>query len=126
MVKSELMHEEVDGKTYWFVGNAPDVKRTSPVAYFLPAYDEYCVAYNDYRITLDPIYYQQAILGNAIVMNGRNAGVWKRKFKNGAVVISLSPFSKLTASEDRALAAAARRYGEFLDMPVMLEGGSLS
>jgi len=122
MVKSELLHEDLRDRTYWFAGKAPAVKRGAPAAYLLPAYDEYCVAYKDYTLTLDPIYYKQAILGNALVINGRSAGIWKRTFNNGAVVISSSPFSKLTATEDRALRAVARRFGEFLELPVVVEG----
>src|SRR5262245_8469706 len=122
MVKAEILHEEIEGKTYWFAANASAARRGSTAAYLLPAYDEYCVAYKDYSLTLDPVYYQQAILGNALVINGRSAGIWKRTFDEGAVVITSNPFSKLTDSENRALAAAARRYGEFLEMPVVMEG----
>jgi Winged helix DNA-binding domain len=119
-VRSELSHESVEGKTYWFAGNGPAVKRGAPVAYLLPAYDEYCVAYKDYSLTLDPVYYKQAILGNALVVDGRSAGIWKRTYKDGEVVITSWPFNKLTATEERALTSAARRYGEFLELPVTL------
>jgi hypothetical protein len=36
------------------------------------------------------------------------------------VTIELNPFRRLTKAEQRAVAAAAQRYGEFLGLPVIL------
>src|SRR5712691_6941388 len=40
MVKSQLMHEVVDGQTYWLSTAMPTAKDMSPTAYLLPNFDE--------------------------------------------------------------------------------------
>ena len=42
-----------------------------------------------------------------------------RTVKKGAVVIECAPFRTLTATESHVFHAAAARYGEFLEMPVV-------
>jgi len=63
-------------------------------------------------------------LGNAltavIVVDGQMVGTWRRTIDKDAVVIEINPFIALTKSQDRAIAAAAQRYGEFLEKSVVL------
>src|SRR5258706_567515 len=47
MVKSKLIHEAVDGQTYWFSTATPPVKDLSSTVYLLPNFDEYIVGYTD-------------------------------------------------------------------------------
>jgi peroxiredoxin len=53
-------------------------------------------------------------------MDGRVVGTWKRTIKKDAVMITPSLFTPLNEAETRAFAAAANRYGAFLDMSVNL------
>ncbi len=53
-----------------------------------------------------------------ILINGQVAGTWKRTIDRGEVIIASSPFIPCTHTQKEAYAAAAQRYGEFLDMPV--------
>jgi hypothetical protein len=53
-----------------------------------------------------------------LVIGGRVAGSWRRTFSRGEVVVEVAPFEPLTADEAEAIAAAARRYGEFLGLPL--------
>lgn len=103
----------------------PAAKDASPTAYLLPAYDEYTVAYKDRGAVLNPLYAKQANSGNGIiyptiVVDGQVVGTWKRTLNKDGLVITPSPFAKLKRAETRALAAAASRYGEFLDASVVL------
>ena len=103
----------------------PAAKDSSPIAYLLPVYDEYTVAYKDRSAVLNPEYAQHANYGHGIfnptiVVDGQVVGTWKRMIENHAVVIAPSPFAKLKRAETRAFADAASRYGEFLDAPVVL------
>ena len=90
MVKSEFIQEVIDGKTYWLSPSTTTVKVASPVAYLLPPFDEYTVAYKDRRAVLDPAYAQQAGygIGPIIVVDGQIVGTWKRTFNKDAVVIT--------------------------------------
>ncbi len=59
-------------------------------------------------------------IGSVLVIDGQIAGAWRRTFDKGAVVIECRPFVPLTAVETMALDAAAKRFGDFLGMPVVL------
>ena len=55
---------------------------------------------------------------STIVLGGRVAGSWQRTLKRGTVTIEVAPFAPLTPAEAESVEAAARRYGEFVEMPV--------
>jgi len=126
MVKPQLIHEVVDGQTYWLAESAPFVRDTSPTAYLLPNYDEYGIGYKDRSALLEtsPIERLDSpgdiYLGHMIVIDGQLVGAWKRTFSKDSVVISTQTFTKLTEAESRAVATAASHYGKFLGMPVTL------
>lgn len=125
MVKSRLMHETVDGQTYWFAETAPFAGNPSPTAYLLPNFDEYGVAYRDRSALVHPASEKQdprdsLYLANLIVIDGKAVGSWKRTFSKGAVVITTQTFTRLTEAQTDAITAAANQYGAFLGMPVIL------
>jgi peroxiredoxin len=51
-------------------------------------------------------------------MDGQVVGTWKRTIKKDAVIITPSLLTPLNKAQTRAFAAAANRYGEFLNMSV--------
>ncbi len=125
MVKPHLAQEVSDGQTYWLSSFMPTAKDASPTAYLLPAYDEYTVAYKDRSAVLNPLYAKRANSGNGsfsptIVIDGQVVGTWKRTLKKGSVVITPSPFTLLKKAEKHAFTMAARQYGAFLELPVVL------
>ena len=78
-------------------------------AHFLPAFDEYLVAYKDR---------EQGLLGRAVIVDGRITGTWKRTIEMAAVTILFSPTRALKSADRVAIASAADRYGAFLGLPV--------
>jgi hypothetical protein len=125
MVKSNFIHEVIESKTYWFSTSTPFAKASSPTAYLLSVYDEYVSGYKDRSAIGDAEHTAKLVsLGNAlthiIVVDGQIVGTWKRTIRKGTVVIETNPFTQLTKAENRAIAVAARQYGEFLDLPVVL------
>lgn len=120
---ANLVHEVINGKTYWYAASALVPQHRSPTALLLPMYDEYTVAYKDHRAILDPMYAQPArtaTFGGVMVIDGQVIGNWRRTFSRGAVVIDTAPFRPLTAAETDAFTSAAQRYAEFLAMPVVV------
>ena len=102
-----------------------DAPRTShrASALLLPPYDEYTVAYKDRSAALDPKHAaatRNGIFSPTIVIDGRIAGLWARRDTASATTISLQPLRRLTPPQSRAIAAAAARYGRFLDRPVRI------
>jgi hypothetical protein len=125
MAQPRLVREVIDGQTYWLSSSTPVAKSATPTAYLLPPFDEYTVAYKDRSAVLDLSYAKQVNVGNGIfnpviVINGQVVGTWKRTWKKGAVMITLSPFTSLKKAETRALTMAAHQYGAFLDLPAVL------
>jgi hypothetical protein len=123
MAQSQLAQEIIGGQTYWLSVSVPAAGDVRPTAYLLPVYDEYTVAYRDRSASLNPSFAKQAgngIFKPTIVVDGQIVGTWKRTLTRGALVITPTIFTKLGKAETRALNAAARRYGEFLDAPVVL------
>jgi hypothetical protein len=126
MGTSQLIHEVVDGQTYWFSMSTPPAKDLSQAAYLLPNYDEYIVGYTDRSAVFDASHTNKLdprgniLFSHTIVMDGRVVGTWKRTIKKDAVIITPSLLTPLNDAETRAFAASANRYGAFLDMSVNL------
>lgn len=124
MVKSQLMHEERDGQTYWFSSSTLPEGDFPETACLLPNYDEYTVGYTGRSAIFDALHAHKldprgGLLTNTLVLNGQVIGHWKRTFKKGAVVIEANPFILLSNTGSRAFAASANRYSAFLGMPVI-------
>jgi hypothetical protein len=132
MAGANLVQEVIDGKTYWCSPSTerPVVSEASPpVAYLLPPYDEYGIAYKDGTGIIDPAHAKQIGLevfggamafGGAIMIDGQILGSWRRTFSKGTAVIETASFRPFSAAESEAVNAAASRFGEFLKMPVAL------
>ena len=128
IVKSKLVREEIDGKTYWMTNDAKVHSETPAIkhqAFFLSIYDEYTIAYKDRSALGDGRYAEKFLsMGNAltsvIIINGKLEGTWKKAFKKSGVEIRADVFRKLNKSEQQALKKAAERYGQFLELPVEL------
>jgi len=126
LVRSDLSQDVIDRQTYWRAESPPFVRVPAPTAYLLPNYDEYTIGYTDH----DPIYDApgakrldpegRLYYGYAILLDGRIAGAWKRTLQKGAVVLTFQPISPFSDAEQQAVANAARRYGAFLGLPVVL------
>ena len=126
MVTSHLVHEVVDGQTYWFSQQTLFAKDLSQTTYLLPNFDEYTVGYTDRSALFDVLRTgmvtpsANVALNHTIVMNGRIVGNWKRVLKKDAVVITPYAFSAFTDAEHQTFTTAAHHYGKFLDLPVIL------
>jgi hypothetical protein len=119
MVKSQFMHEEIDGQTYWFATSTPLANALPQTAYLLPNFDEYTVGYTDRSALFDISHAKKFdgrnnILSNVMVLDGQIVGTWTRTIKKDAVMITPNLFIPLNEAETRAFAASANRYGAFL------------
>lgn len=126
MNKAHLVQETINGKSYWLSPSSfalPAAKSNPPTALLLPPYDEYGVAYKDHSGILDEQFIEQAIhtiFGGVIVIDGKILGYWRRTISKKEIMIELTPFRPLTAAEHEAVIIAAGRFGEFMEMPVVL------
>lgn len=136
MAKSHFMQEVIDGKLYYFPASTPSSitaisdKDRLPIACLLPNYDEYMIGYKDRSAIFPVLPKSQGPQGNiasnhTIIIDGIAVGGWRRESKrkeskDNGIVIKTRLFRPLDEAEKEALAIAADRYGEFLEMPVSL------
>jgi hypothetical protein len=120
--RQRLEHESLDGRTYWLSPSTVDAKPESPAVHLLPPFDEYTVAYRDRSAALHPSSARRpdaatAVLGPTVILDGRAVGTWRRTLKKNSVIVETSLWVTLKPAERRALDVAARRYGDFLNLP---------
>ena len=126
MVTSQLMHEVIDGQTYWRSASMPSAKDLSQTIYLLPNFDEYTVGYTDRSAIFDMSDAEKFgtpgnVLNPTIVLDGLVVGTWKRTIKKDTVTLTPSLFTTLTKAESRALIESASRYSAFLNIPVNID-----
>ncbi|MEW6130808.1 MAG: winged helix DNA-binding domain-containing protein [Acidobacteriota bacterium] len=126
LAKAFLVQENLADVTYWMPSSMPSAKLEKSIAFLLPPFDEYTVAYKDRSAVLDPMYANFLHNGNGIfspiiVINGQVVGIWKRTVKKEKLIIQSTPFTKFSKAQTRSIRDAANRYGEFIKMPVVVD-----
>jgi hypothetical protein len=125
-VKDYLQHDTLNGEEYWFSASAVPAQRGAPMTYLLSIYDEYIIGYKDRSMIAAPevvtkLFTMGAALTSVIVIGGQIVGGWRRTLNKETVALELNPFRPLTKAEQRAVATAAQRYGEFLEMQAVID-----
>jgi hypothetical protein len=121
MAGAYLTHEVIDERTYWMSASILPGAELQRSALLLPTFDEFLVGYAGFDVSRRagrPSSGSDAA-DCTLVLGGRVVGSWKRTFQKGAVVIAVLPFAPLSEDEREAVRAAANRYSEFVDMPVI-------
>ena len=125
LVKPQLERETINNQPYWFTDSMAATQEPADDAYLLPYLDEYTVAYQDRSALVDPRYVeainassQFGVLGPVIIIGGRVVGAWKRTLQKDKVIIETNPVIPLNPTEEKAIATAAQRFGNFVGLPV--------
>lgn len=127
LAKSFLREEIIEGKAYWLGKDVPEVTDISKTAYLLPPFEEYLLGYKDRTAVLDLAHAQKIVPGlngmykPIVVAGGQVVGIWQRTIKKDTAYITVTPFEKFTGAQEKAIAKAVKRYGEFLDLRAMIE-----
>jgi hypothetical protein len=123
MLRTTLVEDVIDGRTYWLVPSGAAERRRPSRAYLLPNYDEYLIAYRDRGSVLDSRPAPRSAVdeyAHHLVVDGKVRGSWKRTLGIKTATIEVRPFRPLQKNDASALAAEAARYSRFLNMPVTL------
>ena len=124
MLKPELVSESINGKSYWHAPGSPAPMSTA--TYLLPNYDEYTVAYKERGDFYpagevpQPVTRDNVPFANMMVTNGRITGTWRRALAKNSVAVEARYFKPPTAAQQAGFAAAVKRLGKFLDLPVVV------
>jgi hypothetical protein len=119
MVKSELEHEDIDGRTYWFGSSAPSRKpQRRPRADLVQGYDEIIMSYSESRDVVAPVksdlvVRDRRIFLHAILLDGRIVGHWRHDPPKDSAAIEWVLHHSLETAEARALDAAVDRFARF-------------
>lgn len=125
-VKSQLEHEVVDGRAYWFAAGSLPRKGRSKRVDLVQGYDESVMSYSESRDALyggrstAPIPHAENVLMHAVLLDGQLIGLWKPVRTKDSVLIEASLFGPLEPADERALGAAVERFGRFLAMPATM------
>ena len=128
MADPNLERAVVDGQTYWFEPATRSRSKTSPTAHLLPNYDEYFIGFKDRGAIGQRLKSSEIVTGgdaltaHVIIVDGQLVGGWRRTVEKKAVVVELRLLTRLSDAEERAVAAVAKAYGDFLELPVELRG----
>ena len=120
----QARREDEDGLTYWTVGESRRSASRDRLAYLLPIYDEYLVAYRDRKAVphgpskIASASRSSVTFQHALVIGGQVAGTWRLTRTPCGVQIRATPLRRLNSVERRALTAAVERYEDFLKLSV--------
>lgn len=122
-VEAQLVREIAGDQLTWRSPSDPPIDDLSPA--LLPGFDEYLIGYQDRRAVLDPRFEQRikrgGMLAPAIVIDGRVTGTWKRAATQKKIRITTSSFTAWTDADIEAISRAARRYGDYCQLPIEVE-----
>jgi hypothetical protein len=107
---------EQDGLTYWSTG-FPRRAAPSSDLHLLPIYDEYLVAYRD-RIAVPHAWAAGTLFRHALIINAQVAGTWRMETSRSSLKLLVTPLRPLSQIERSRAAGTARRYADFLNLPV--------
>ena len=126
-VKPELPQDTIDGRVYFGVPSRPPATTKGCVAFLLPNYDEYLIAYKDRspviessRAAANIVARSNGAFPHHLIVDGILAGSWRRELKGNSVMIEVAPYDKLTPAQTRAVMNAVDCYGEYLGLPASL------
>lgn len=125
MAGSKLQSIKIKEQLYWMSKDHSALPKASSSIFLLAGFDEYIVAYKDRSAVLHPQHVKavmglgNGIFNNTVLVNGKVAGVWKRTFQKQKVNIDFQMFVKTSDVVKKKIITASKRYGKFLEMPVV-------
>lgn len=119
-VTPALTESTIDGRVHWGPREAPAPPKGT-TAWLLPNYDEYLIAHKDRGPVVDASRTANLVarsnggFTHHLIIDGRLAGGWRRILNGHVVQVEVAPFQPLAPAQKGAVAAAAERYGDFLN-----------
>ena len=124
---SAVEHMAIDGRKYWSFGSPAAAKGSTASVHLLPNYDEYFIGLKD-RSAIQELVKGRVVgipgdmwFANIVVADGQLVGGWTRTATPRAMRLRVRLAVRITAAQRRSIEAQARRYGEFVELPVELE-----
>jgi hypothetical protein len=119
--REQLDELVVDGTRYYL---RPGLEPAARAVRLLPGFDEYLLGYSDRTAPLSGADSGVIVPGgngmflSTVVINGEVVGSWRRTPRAKTVHLDLEPLREIPSSAATGIAAAAARYGVFLEQAV--------
>lgn len=127
MAGAALQHKVIERKDYWFDPKAGPAADAAGVAHLLPNFDEYTVGYRDRAALVHAdrpfetsLFSFGSVLSNVVTVGGRVRGAWRRTVARDSVRVEIRALDRFEPAESAAVEKACRRFGRFLERPVVL------
>ena len=124
---SAVEQTAIDGRKYWSYGSPLPTKGSINAAHLLPNYDEYFIGLKD-RSAIQELVKGRVVglpgdmsFANIVVADGQLVGGWTRSVTPRAARLKVRLAAKIKVAQRRSIEAQARRYGDFLQLPVELD-----
>ena len=105
MVAAQLVHEVIDGTSYWFPASVPPAPESSQQALLLPTYDEFVIGYTDRSAMFETGQQlrprEDIAFDSMIVIEGQVAGCWRRTFRKGRWLLNQRHCGRLAPGNKR-------------------------
>lgn len=126
LCKPRIRSELIGGKTHWLPQKELAPRGIEPIAFLLPAFDEYYLGYTKRGAIIDASFDIKAVSSSGVfrpmlIVNGQIVGTWKRTMKSRSLLIVLNLFRPLSGDETKAINEAARLYGSYHELPVEVD-----
>jgi len=121
--REQLDELEVDGTLYYL---RPGLEPAARAVRLLPGFDEYLLGYSDRSAPLSGGDSAVIVPGgngmflSTVVVNGEVVASWRRTSRAKKVELAVRPLHDIPTSAHSGIAAAVKRYGAFLELPVEL------
>lgn len=116
MAKSQLEHESIGARDYWFAPLEELPRRSGKVIDLVQGYDEIVMSYSESKDVLftEPAARDVVVFTHAVLLNGQLIGHWRRVLARDSVLVEVSLYRPLNRAEHRALTVAVDDFGRFL------------
>jgi hypothetical protein len=125
VARKSLAEIMIDETAYFLDPNALDaVEEKGDPIYALPGFDEYLLGYKDRSAAASTEHMKKilpaanGVFMSTIVSRGLVVGTWRRVIDGKRMVVTASPFSKLTAKAAAGFRNVMRAYGKFFALPI--------
>lgn len=123
MLGPNFVQETIDGQLYVFRPiEAVTESRNEPMAWLLPDYDEYGIAYRDRTAFFNALSVlpdsrsASMAFDRLLIVDGVVAGSWRRTLTNTAVDVRITSFRPFKQAEQWAVEKAVQQYAQFLNV----------
>lgn len=128
-LRAELVEVEVAGQRQWALAeDLPLLQETPPPAAAWPVrllyrFDPYLLAHKEKSWVVDDPFYARVWrpaghIEGIVLVHGRAAATWRYDRKGNGLLITITPFKKLTRTVEKASQKQAAQIANFFDLPL--------